>query len=202
MATLLSVVNVAREALGLPLEQVIQEGTTGGDLAARIPELAREQFENYPWNFASRREELARLPGKPIGYEFAYALPAGALRIVWISRTGSDLWNDRVRDYREEDGRLLCDYEPLFGLFTFAAYTEDYGRWPQVFAEALGLEAALRRNRHVTQGAGEGDRLMLKAEDAWRRAKLWDAQRVPWKPKPVGRFVVSRWQGLGGQFND
>lgn len=203
MATLVQVVNVALEALGEPLVQAALEGTAAGDIALRVPEIAREALEEYPYNFSGTRVELAKLPGQPIGFQHAYALPAGFLNLHCLSHTGyQDSWDKELR-YVIEDGQLLCDYEPLFAIYTRDAYVQEYGRWPALFANAVGVEAAFRRNRHVTQGASEGDRLYDRARTAWRKVRNWDARQRPWVRKPVGRFVGVRAAGLyygGGSY--
>ena len=200
MATLVQVVNIALEAMGEPLDQAITVGTTGGDLAVRVPEIAREFLEEYPYSFSGSRVELLKIPGKPIGFEHAYALPAGFLNLHCLSRTGgADSWEKELR-YVIEDGALLADYNPLFAIYTRDAYVSEYGRWPALFANAVGLEAAYRRNRHVTQGAGEGSRLEDRARLAWRKVRNWDARLRPWTQKPVGRFVSARTSSRYGSY--
>lgn len=193
----LEVVNIALEALGEPSLSAVHDAPIGSRLAARLPQVAREAFEAYPWNFASRREKLARLPEEPIGFEYAYALPAGALRIVSLWRGDGDQSSvgSRINEYAEEYGRILCNYDEVHGLFTFDHFVNDLSRWPQVFAEAIGLDLAARENRRTTQSGGAGDVLAQRAARARMTARAWDAQRNPWRAKPVGRFVSSRWHG-------
>lgn len=198
----IEVLNIALEALGEPNVSAPRETPLSSRLDARLPRVAREMFEGYPWNFASQRLELAQLPEEPIGYDYAYAVPAGAVRIVWLSQDGSDEFTLRVVRYAEESGRILADVSPLYGLFTMDR-SQDFRQWPQVFSEAMGLELAVRENRRVTQSNSAGLSLEERCEMAWKKAQTWDAQRVPWQQKPVGRFVSSRWSGLyGGRLCD
>lgn len=198
MATLIGVVNVALEALGEPSVEAALTGTVAGDLAARVPDVAREALQEYPYNFAGTRAQLAALPGTPIGFQYAYALPANFTRLNFLSRTGEQRSWQRELHYVIEDGQLLCDYTPLYAIYTRDTYAEEYGRWPALFTNAVALDVASRRNRAATQARGEGDRLADRVRMAWRKVRNWDAQQRPWVEKPVGSFVRVRTSGLNG----
>lgn len=65
------------------------EGSAQAEHCARYYPIARDELlEMHTWNFAMRRETLALLATQPIGWQFAYAMPADAVRIISVHAPG------------------------------------------------------------------------------------------------------------------
>ncbi|MFV0602029.1 MAG: hypothetical protein ACK5NE_09480 [Brachymonas sp.] len=80
------------------------EGSAQAEHCARFYPIARDSLlEMHAWGFATRRAELAQLITPSWGWSFAYARPAGALRILAVLPPGAK------GDAQTEDYELECD---------------------------------------------------------------------------------------------
>jgi hypothetical protein len=158
----------------------------------------RGVLEGYEWNFASLHVALSRLSEEPVGWEWAYNKPADCLRICGVSETGVE--GDDCLQYADEAGRILCNLTVCYLRYVSSTFIDQTGAWPALLLEAMGLRLAAALDRKTTQNRGNKIDTIDLADRKLKEAQRWDAVQRPWKPKPVGRFVRSRRQGVWGAY--
>jgi hypothetical protein len=141
---------------------------------------------------------LSRLSEEPVGWEWAYNKPADCLRICGVSETGVE--GDDCLQYADEAGRILCNLTVCYLRYVSSTFIDQTGAWPALLLEAMGLRLAAALDRKTTQNRGNKIDTIDLADRKLKEAQRWDAVQRPWKPKPVGRFVRSRRQGVWGAY--
>src|SRR3990167_10132188 len=88
----------------------------------------------FPWNFAIKRVELARLATAPaFGYTYQYSLPSDCLRVLRL--------HDNTTVYKIENGKLLTNAATAKVVYTFRA--EDPTVYDHQFINLLSLKLAV-----------------------------------------------------------
>ena len=103
MATKTSIANIAIGRIGSTRITDIDVDTSNEAIKARdlFDDARDDVLRAHTWNFATRRQKLAQLVEKPeFGYDFAYTLPTGFLRVVSVH--GSDQLRDHI-EYKLEN---------------------------------------------------------------------------------------------------
>lgn len=78
-----------------------------------LPIAKQEMLEAFPYSFAVRRERVALMSDKPLGYRYAYALPADCCRVLSLLKAP-----EQTADEDWPYNRVLCEGEygfPLHG---------------------------------------------------------------------------------------
>lgn len=148
-------------------------------------------LERHPWNFATKRQQLAVLNETPIGRTYAYNKPGDCLRILLINDTG-DAADLEIPDYEDEGGKILANMSPCYMHFISSDWITDEGAWPQVFAEAVSMELAAKTYGLFGKSATKKAELVKAAKSALQVAKSWDAAQKPHRRLPMGRWAGCR----------
>lgn len=132
------IINLALARLGESPVQSLDEGSVPANRAKLLyPSERRAVLRSYNWGFALRNATLARLAEEPVGFRFAYALPADCLRVVrcWEKRTqcpvGCDVRGSRL--LTDTDGTVCIEY---------VADIDDASLFDAKFSEALMYKLA------------------------------------------------------------
>jgi hypothetical protein len=132
------IVNLALARLGESPIQTLDEGSAPANSAKMLyPSEKKAVLRDYNWGFALRVKTLARLAEEPIGFRFAYALPADCLRVVRVwERSTQCLVSHDTRGktlLTDADGELCVEY---------VADIEDASLFDSKFVEALVYKLA------------------------------------------------------------
>lgn len=103
MATKTSIANIALGRVGSTRITDIDADTSNEAIKARdlFDDARDDVLRAHTWNFATRRLKLAQLVETPeFGYDFAYTLPSGFLRVISVH--GSDELRDEI-EYKLEN---------------------------------------------------------------------------------------------------
>lgn len=190
---LTDLVNRVRAHLGEPpAASSASTDATTQMIVASWPSHAESLLSIHPWNFATVTEPLAVLAGvEPVGYKYAYAKPAGCLRILAVSLT-SQREDPGVR-YIDHGGQIWADAQDLYIRFISSTYKEQIGLWPAPVFDALALRIALVQAPIQTQSRGKLGDIESMERRMLRQAKSWDALQMPSYELPPGRFVRARY---------
>lgn len=219
MASTIDICNLALQRLGqrgnVASIDPPEDGNPAAELCAAFFSIARNDFlETFPWSFAVRRAEIAKLAEAPIGYSNAYRLPADCLRVVQL------LYKDRGderRDARRHHAQAILnraewDVELIDGtpaLLTdagpdavrYISSKVDVNRFTPLAADALAWLLA----SHLAGGMLKGDQGMKMAQSCLQfysatvdMAVKADQQRQNKRPHYMSPFVADYWQSYEG----
>ena len=116
------------------------EGSAQAEHCARLYPIARDTLlEAHNWKFATRRATLAELDVDSFNWTYAYAEPAGALRIVAIL-SAADLSTDKGQEFEtlgDDSGNalVLTNLEDATALYTVRV--TDTTKFSPLFVDAL-----------------------------------------------------------------
>ena len=108
------IINIALARLGESPIQSLDEGSVPANAAKLIyEEERRAALRGYPWNFALKKESLAKLEDGAVDFRGAFALPADCLRITEVTdaETRQSLrYVTRGRTICADADRILVEY--------------------------------------------------------------------------------------------
>lgn len=117
MASAIDVCNTALARIGQVGNIASIDPPEGGAISEAcsifLPIAVQEMLESFPYSFACRRATVALLSEKPIGYRYAYRLPADCLRVLDLLK-GEEQLDDEDYPY----STVICEGEygfPLHG---------------------------------------------------------------------------------------
>ncbi|NBW07958.1 MAG: hypothetical protein EBR82_08020 [Caulobacteraceae bacterium] len=204
MPTRESVLNDALALLGQPrMSGPADTSTWVRRLEGGFDGVAQRMLEIHPWNFATVREALAAAAETSLsssglslqGRSYAYTKPAVA-RIVLVNSSGAWSDNGETGHYEDEGGYIFTDLSPCWLFYISKSWLTRIGSWPAVFAWAVATELASSHAEVSTKDSGKQEQLMMRAREALRAARSWDASQRPFTAHPEGRWVRSR-RGIG-----
>ena len=187
------VVNKSLRLIGASPITSLTDGSTSANAADDIyTEVRDELLRSHPWNFATKRQQLARSATAP-GFEFDYAYP---LPSDWL-RTIS------VHDNDAGHGTLLFREEIVGAQRSIVASADAvYLRYvyqmtdPNLMAADFraALAAALARDMAITLTSSSAleERMTIKADRLLARARSADALGAFPELRPRGSWAGSR----------
>lgn len=196
--TLLSVFNAA-------LSEVSEKAITNIETAALINPKVRDMrdrwegvtvaaCEVYPFDFAQINEQLNRLEGTPLGFDYAYAVPAGFLRKVNYTYDG-DKYNP-VDDVTLQNGTLCTNSDVLYACFISRPRAVRPELWPQIYADYIAFKLAAIISPS-TLDESRVNRIRAGMKDTWDQLTVFDAQQGP-KLQRTGESSWNASRRLGG----
>ena len=164
--------NRALMKLGAAPIQGFHDATAEADLAAAFYGPVRDGLLSaYPWSFATLQVSLNRLVDQPIAdYADAFQIPDGTLRVLSAGAGG----RSQGLDYRITGRRLLTNAPSVIARVIHRAQEGDI---PPFFDQALIARLAADLCIPLTESTSRADLLNRLAEDAFKRARLIDAQQ-------------------------
>lgn len=190
MATAVDYVNRALSLLGAEtIDALTPEDSPNAATATELyPSTVDELLSEWPWRFATSREQLSRLVTTPAhpDYAYEYALPSDLLRIVRTDLDDGDwlLYRDAASGYR----RL---YANATSVKADMVRRPDPALFPPHFQKALVNRLAMvlampvtRRPDFFTLFAGLADR-------ALSTAKTTDWNEQPWPEMDDGNMIIN-----------
>jgi len=169
MASEVDICNAALIRVG---DKTISALSASGNREARLcflryPMVRDALVSAHPWNFAQKRDRLARLSAAPtFDYSYAYQLPADCLRVIGI--------DDTISDWRVEGRTVVTDLSEVYALYL--AKITDTTLMPPYFVDALGLALAVELAYALKPSASFVEGLIKERELKLARARAMDAQ--------------------------
>lgn len=130
----------------------LDERSVNAERCNRLYDICRKEvLSNYPWVFATKFVNLARLSSDVEGAKYAYVYPAEAVRIVNVFKDEEDYKHKNYRikprnntrvSYFEGQKVILCNYEQPFAEIIYDEQMEE--NFPPLFVRLLYLTMALR----------------------------------------------------------
>jgi hypothetical protein len=184
MASAVDIVNGALTKIGVsPINSLDDEGQVTLIVNARFYDVLDALIQDYPWNFAVRRQELARSPDAPESrYRYKYALPSDCLQVM-----------EEANDYTfvvEEEKFLLSDADSIN--LVYLKKIDDMSELPAYFREVFSYRLASEVCYSLTGDLDVLDRITNMAERVHRAAKVRDAQEGTPKGPKAGTWVTKR----------
>lgn len=195
MSSVVDICNIALSHLGDTASVTSidpPEGSAQAEHCARFYPIARDSLlEMHDWKFASKRALLAELTSETDAWEYAYAMPADALRIIAVTAPDADDDNASSRllgayspqPYAIEalsTGALVIYTDQEDAAVRYTAYVTDSGKLPPLFVMALALHLASMLAGPILKGdsgAAEAKRCATAAKEYLAKAAASDAQQ-------------------------
>lgn len=145
-------------------------------------------LRNHPWNFATKRAQLAALSTAPaFGYETQFQLPTDYVQLVSI---GDDTV-ERLRDFEVEDGKLLINEAgPLSVRYIYDCKT--VAQFDPLFVDYFAAELAVRVCKPITGNNATLAGLVALADKYGPKAFSKNGQESPVRRIERSRFKQSR----------
>lgn len=165
-----SIANAALTLLGEKRIDSIDANTkTAKTIKERFDEVRDETLRAHPWNFATKRVQLAKDSDAPAwGFDNAYTLPSDLLRLLRIENRAN--W-----PYRVEGRKIVTDIDaPLNIEYTYSATDpmEMDVMFRQAFAAALAADIA----EAITGDSGKVQQMLAIMDAKIRAARVPDGQ--------------------------
>ena len=154
----------------------------------------RAVLRKHPWNFASKREQLASSTNTPsFGFNKAYDLPADFIRLLTINEQDVDQDIISGRDYQIENGQILINTEGNDPLRVRYVYDfTNVSKMDPMFIDMFSIELALSTSYKLTSKNTNVERLKTLANDATANAESVDGQERPPTHIQRSKFTSSR----------
>jgi hypothetical protein len=174
MASETGIINAALRKIG---SSRITSRTDGSEAANALDDVfddkRDEVLRGHTWNFAKARAQLAQVAGAPaFGFDHWYQLPADYLRVAAVYR--DDKARSRIRFYRIEAGRLLCDDDDVYLLYV-KRVTDPNAMMPD-FREALAFRLASEVAVALTNSTSLAKEMGAEYQRRLAKAQSNDAQ--------------------------
>lgn len=207
MATQTDISNLALAALGDEATVVSldpPEGSAQADHCAQWLPAARDAvLELHDWKFATRRVNGAPLPPPTASWRYAYAKPAGCLRVraVQARDVDSDTQTSGIQTAQPFDIETLDDGTEIIltdapeAVIRYTAKITDVTKFPPLATQALVRMLASYLAGPVLKGdAGRSEsRAQLQLAQAWIiKAQASDANQVSREPHGPAAHITAR----------
>ncbi len=192
MASETSIANIALRLVGGTRITSLTQGTPNANAVQDIYTEVRDNLLAFPWNFATKRVELAKSSTNPtFGFDSAFAHPADWL--YTISVHDNDGGHGTI-DYRHEQvaGQNVISTDSSQVFMTYTYKETDPNIMPPFFR--IALSSALARDLSITIANSNvlEDQLSKRADRDLGRAKSIDALTSFPEPRPRGSWANSR----------
>ena len=108
-----------------------------------------EVLRDYPWNFATKRAELAPLSDPNLTpFEYKYQLPTDALNVITLIDVEGETYEDMDSEYLVEGRAIHTNISPCGIRYT--QKIEDPGLFDSAFVEAFVLKLASKIAFRIT----------------------------------------------------
>jgi hypothetical protein len=191
MASREEICNIALAHLGQsPISSFDDDGTDAAMYCRALFTHARDAtLRMHPWNFATKRVELAVSATAPAcEYDYAFPLPSDYLKRQQLF--GADDTTTEVTDYRIEYGSVLTNEDSLFLRYT--AVVEEDGRFDSIFVMALAAQLSMALAYPIT-GKSTQMQAMQQLLDYWlSQARIADKSESAWEIKNTSTWDTAR----------
>lgn len=175
MASYVDIANLAASKIGEDDQLTAPDDDThlGRSVAAVWSIVRQATLRDHPWNFAVKRVAIAAdAKAAPVGFQYAYPLPADCLRLVGL------IDHPTSRNFELEGRAILFDATgPL--RIRYIVDVEEPAYWDSDFTEAFACRLAYAIADRITGDSGRKSEAWNAYTLALRQAKKSDALENP-----------------------
>lgn len=204
MATDIEICGKSLLKIGETPISAFDSGTEVSDTCGTLyPDFAKHCLTMYPWTFARKKAQLARLNETPLNkWKYAYQLPTSDFLKLLAVYDSSAVGARPVVGYEILYDKVFTDYSEVYIDYTFDCAEED---WPGYFVEFVATAFAAELAIPITNQDDLHDRLWTKAYGTvndnlngglFGLAKKVDSQQVPSKVIQYSSIINSRFSGF------
>ena len=174
------------------------EGSAQAEHCARFYPIARDTLlEMHAWKFCTRRATLAQLDVDTFDWQFAYAEPSGALKILAVLQSADSSGNDGhpFETEGDADGRALIRTDVEDAVVRYIARVTDTTKFSPLFVDALAWLLA----SYLAGPVIKGDQGMAVAKNcyqsflvAFSRATMADSNQRKVEPGHSPDWMTAR----------
>ena len=174
------------------------EGSAQAEHCARFYPIARDTLlEAHPWKFATRRVRLAQLIVDTWNWDYAYAEPADALKLLSVlpasAAIGTDTEEFEAETTADGDPVILTNLEDAS--LRYVARVTDTTAFSPMFIDAMGWMLASYMAGPLIKGdtgAAAARSCMQNALVALRQAQVSDANQRKIRPEKIPSWIAGR----------
>jgi hypothetical protein len=174
------------------------EGSAQAEHCARFYPIARDTLlEAHPWKFATRRVRLAQLIVDTWNWDYAYAEPADALKLLSVlpasAANGTDTEEFEAETTADGDPVILTNLEDAS--LRYVARVTDTTAFSPMFIDAMGWMLASYMAGPLIKGdtgAAAARSCMQNALVALRQAQVSDANQRKIRPEKIPSWIAGR----------
>lgn len=195
MASEVGIANSALRKVGAKVIVSFTDGTPSANFISDRYATARDELLRlHPWNFATKRAELARSSDVP-AFEFSYfyTLPTDWIRT--LNAFDSDAGTGSL-NFKEESGTIAANSEDVFLHYVYKV--TDPNVMTSDFREALSCLLAMDAATSLASSNALYDRMEKAFETRLMTAKSTDAMANRGGPFPKGTWVTRRSRSQSG----
>jgi len=183
------IVNGALVKVGLTTISNLTDGTVNANFMNTRYEQVRDMaLMRHPWNFATKRVQLAQLSSTPaIKFDFEYQLPTDYLRVVKVTDNDEGLGHV---DHKVEDGKILTSSDQCWLVYIYQL--TDPNKMSPLFREYVSSLLAQEAAIGLVNSNTLHQLMTQEAQNIERRARGADSQEDMPPEMPVGSWVRSR----------
>lgn len=192
MTSQVEICNLALKKFSQETILSIDEDEGSAILLKQLWEPVRDRcLRMHTWNFATKRQTLARLSDTPdFEFDFYYQLPADFLR--------EDRLYDNYHTYKIEGDRLLSNSESI--KMVYIAKITDTAKYDPLFVDYFATELAADVARALSGSEDTTQRLKQEARDKLKTARRIDGQHGTPEPIITQSNVVDSFYTLSNQY--
>lgn len=187
------VVNVAMRLIGQSPITSLSDGTTNANTADDLYEEVRDDLlRSHPWNFATKRVQLARSSTDPtFEFDYAYVLPSDWLRTISVH--DNDAGHGTVLYRTEQVGGQNCIVASSDAIYLrYVASVTDPNLMSADFRRAFALSLARDLAIPISSSNSMQDKYDSMASRALARARSSDAMGGFPELRPRGSWASAR----------
>ncbi len=155
----------------------------------------RKVLREHPWNFASKRINLASSGTAPaFGYSSQFPLPNDFVRLLTIEGDVGQFISPE--NYQVEDNAVLMNTDSGVLRVRYIYDIEDVTKFDPMFIDILAHELALVLAYKITGSNGNVDRIAQISRNRSAMAKAIDGQERPPSRREYSRNRAARRYGL------
>jgi hypothetical protein len=203
MSSETDVANVALRLIGQTPISNRTDGTSNGNIIDDIFDDTRDDLLRYsPWNFATRRVELAQSVTAP-AFEFDYAYPLPADWIRTVSVHSNNAGTGAILHRMETIGTqrvIVCSSDQIFLRYVYQE--KDPNIWSSDFRRAMSLALARDLAVPISSSNTLQEQLSKQFEKTMNRVRSTDAMGSTPEQRPRGSWINSRGRSRRDGFLD
>ena len=193
MPSEIEIINVALRKIGAETIDARTDGSANAEKVDDIYDEVRDALlRSHPWNFATKRQKLARLSTAPtFGFDYAYGVPSDWLRTISVhdNDAGVSTMNYRMEQVANQRC-IVADAEDCY--MRYVAQVTDPNLMAADFRRALIVNLAMDLALPIASS-----NVMMKAMTeefgpVLAKAKSTDAMGGFPEPRPRGSWADSR----------
>lgn len=174
------------------------EGSAQAEHCARFYPIARDSLlEMHNWKFATRRVRLAQLVVESWDWEFAYAEPSSAIKLLSVlpDTSSSDAQGEDYETMGDADGAALILTNLSEATLKYITHVTDTTKFSPLFIDALAWLLASHMAGPILKGdvgMAAAKQCLIAFKEVYAKAIVSDANQQRHTPEHVVGWIAGR----------